>query len=383
MFLSNQDVADLVAWRRRLHQHPELSGEERETAKEVETFLSSTGPDRVFAGLGGTGLALIYEGTEPGPTVLFRAELDALPIEERGDVPHISRTPGKAHLCGHDGHTATLAALGRGFGRKRPARGRVVLMFQPAEETGAGAAAVIADPRYAEEIAPDYAFSLHNWPGIPLGHVAVAAGPVNCASRGMKIALEGKTAHASMPETGISPMIAVSKLMPALTALSRGDIASPDFALVTVTHAAMGAPAFGVAPGGAEIWATLRTQIDARMAALCEAAEALVRQEAESARLSFDISYHDVFRHCENDPEAVAHLAAAMEAEKVTYDGNGLPMRPSEDFGRFGDTAKSAMFFLGSGKDHPALHNPDYDFPDDLITIGARIFMRTARDLLG
>jgi metal-dependent amidase/aminoacylase/carboxypeptidase family protein len=120
VFLSNQDIADLVAWRRRLHQRPELSGEESETAKEVEAFLSSTGPDRVIAGLGGTGLALIYEGAEAGPTVLFRAELDALPIEERGDVPHISQTPGKAHLCGHDGHTATLAALGRCFGRQRP-----------------------------------------------------------------------------------------------------------------------------------------------------------------------------------------------------------------------------------------------------------------------
>jgi metal-dependent amidase/aminoacylase/carboxypeptidase family protein len=186
-----------------------------------------------------------------------------------------------------------------------------------------------------------------------------------------------------MPETGISPMNAVSRLMPELTALSRGNVQSPDFALVTVTHASMGAPAFGVAPGAAEIRATLRTQVDARMAALCEAAEALVRQEAEKARLSFDISYHDIFRHCENDPDAVAHLTSAMEAEQVTYDGSGLPMRPSEDFGRFGDAAKSAMFFLGSGKNYPALHNPDYDFPDDLIPIGARVFMRTARNLLG
>jgi amidohydrolase len=383
LFLSNQDIADLAAWRRKLHQMPELSGEENETAKEVEAFLSSTGPDRVLAGLGGTGLALIYEGAEPGSTVLFRSELDALPIEERGDIPHRSRTEGKAHLCGHDGHMATLAALGRGLGRERPKRGRVVLMFQPAEETGAGAAAVVTDPRYAEEIAPDYAFSLHNWPGIPLGHVALGAGPVNCASRGMRIVLDGRTAHASMPETGLSPMQAVSHLMPALTALGSGTVASPDFAMVTVTHASMGAPAFGVAPGGAEIWATLRTLVDDRMEALCGAAEALVRRAAEKSGLGFRISYEDVFRHCENDPEAVAHLASAMEAENVSFDDAGLPMRPSEDFGRFGDTAKSAMFFLGSGEDHAALHDPHYDFPDDLIAIGARIFMRTARNMLG
>jgi amidohydrolase len=383
MFLSNRDMGELVAWRHSLHRRPELSGEEGGTAKEVEAFLSPTSPDRVLTGLGGHGLALIYEGPETGPTVLFRAELDALPIEELGTSPHVSQIPGKAHLCGHDGHMATLAALGRGLGRQRPAKGRVVLMFQPAEETGAGAAAVTADPRYGGWLAPDYAFSLHNWPGIPLGHVSVAAGPVNCASRGLRIVLEGRTAHASMPETGISPMNAVSRLMPALTALGGGDVASTGFAMVTVTHASMGAPAFGVAPGRAEIWATLRTLVDERMEALCGAAKALVREEAETAGLSFDTSYHDVFRHCENDPEAVAHLTAAMEAEGIPFDDSGLPMRPSEDFGRFGDAAKSAMFFLGAGRDHAALHDPYYDFPDDLIAVGARIFMRTARDLLG
>ncbi len=383
MFPSNQDIADLVAWRRKLHESPELSGEEAGTALEVRAFLSPTGPDQIIAGLGGHGVAFVYEGAEPGPTVLFRAELDALPIEELGEVPHRSRTSGTAHLCGHDGHMATLAALGRGFGRQRPASGRAVLMFQPAEETGQGAAAVIADPRYGQRIAPDYAFSLHNWPGIALGHVALTQGPVNCASRGMRIVLDGKTAHASMPETGISPMNAVARLMPALTALSAGDVQSPDFSLVTVTHASMGAAAFGVAPARAEIWATLRTLVDERMEALVGAAETLVREAAEAEDLAAEISYHDIFQHCENNAEAVEHLQRAMQAENIPYDASGLPMRPSEDFGLFGDAAKSAMFFLGSGRDYPALHNPDYDFPDDLIPIGARIFMRTARDLLG
>ncbi|TKT75392.1 amidohydrolase [Aquamicrobium sp. LC103] len=382
MFLSNQDIADLVAWRRKLHENPEISGEESETAREVRSFLAASGPDRVISNLGGHGVAVVYEGSEPGPTVLFRAELDALPIEELGDVPHRSRVTGKGHLCGHDGHTAILAAVGRQLGRERPRRGRVALMFQPAEETGAGAAAVIADPKFAE-VAPDYAFSLHNLPGLPLGHVGVKTGVVNCASRGMLIVLDGKTAHASMPETGISPMQAVSRLMPELTALGGGDISSEDFALVTVTHAAMGAPAFGIAPGRAEIWATLRTLVDRRMEKLCERAESLVREAAERDGLVCGISYHDIFRHCENDAEAVRHLRAALDAESIPHDEAGLPMRASEDFGRFGDGARSAMLFLGSGVDHPALHNPDYDFPDDLITVGARIFMRTARNLLG
>jgi amidohydrolase len=382
MFLTNRDMADLIAWRRKLHAGPELSGEEQATAREVRAFLDGTGPDRIVADIGGYGLAVIYEGSEPGPTVLFRAELDALPIEELTRVPYRSTRPGKGHLCGHDGHMATLAALGLGFGRKRPGHGRAVLMFQPAEETGAGAAAVIADAKYAD-IRPDYAFALHNFPGIALGKAALKAGPVACASCGMKIVLTGKTAHASMPETGTSPMRAVSTLMPALTALGGGNVTSTDFALVTVTHADMGAPAFGVAPGRAEIWATLRTLVDGRMEALRQAAEALVRSEASASSLRCEVSYHDDFRHCENDGEATEILGAALDAEGVVRGEGGQPMRASEDFGRFGDSAKSAMFLLGAGVDHPSLHNPDYDFPDDLIAIGARVFMRAARNLLG
>ncbi len=381
-FLTNTDVVELTAWRRHLHRRPELSSEEAGTAAEVLEFLRPTGPDLVLSGLGGHGLALVYEGGAPGPTLLFRAELDALPIEERGDAAYRSQVLGKAHLCGHDGHMATLAALGRGLGRQRPRRGRVVLLFQPAEETGAGAAAVLADSRY-EQLVPDYAFSLHNMPGIPFGRVALRPGPVNCASRGMRIVLEGRTAHASMPETGISPMAAMASLMPALTDLSEGDVSSADFTLVTVTYTVMGAPAFGVAPGQAEIWATLRTLLDSRMEALCAAAETLAHQTAKRNGLGCTISYHDVFRHCENDAEATGHLRAALDAENVPHDESGLPIRASEDFGRFGDTAKSAMLFLGAGEKHPALHNPDYDFPDDLIGVGARIFMRTVRTMLG
>lgn len=381
MVLSNQDIADLVAWRRKLHAMPEISGEERETAREVQQFLSHTGPDRILTGLGGEGVAVVYNGAEAGPTVMFRAELDALPIEELGDVPHKSGIAGKGHLCGHDGHMAILAALGRGLGRERPQRGRAVLIFQPAEENGAGAAAVLADPRFAE-IKPDYVFSLHNMPGIALGHVELREGLVNCASRGMKIVLTGKTAHASMPETGVSPVPAVAALMPRLTALAQGVFPSEDFAMATVTHCTVGEAAFGIAPAHGEIWVTLRSMADAGMLQLCARAEALVREAADGAGLTSEISYHDIFDHCDNDPEAVALLRQALDAEAVRH-VPGRPLRASEDFGRFGAVGQSAMFFLGAGVDHPSVHNPDYDFPDDLIPIGAKVFMRTARDLLG
>jgi metal-dependent amidase/aminoacylase/carboxypeptidase family protein len=257
----------------------------------------------------------------------------------------------------------------------------VVLMFQPAEENGAGAAAVIADPRFCE-IAPDLGFSLHNLPGLPLGEVVLSEGPANCASRGMRLVLTGRTAHASAPETGVPPTNAVARLLPALTGLGGGGPLDDGFAMVTVTHARVGEPAFGIAPGYAEVWGTLRTLTNARMGALVEAAETLAEAVAREHGLGVAIDYHDVFHHCDNAPEAVAHLRRALDAEGVRHRA-GPPLRASEDFGRFGETAPAAMFFLGAGERHPALHNPDYDFPDDLIGIGARVFMRTIRDILG
>ena len=382
MFLTNQDIVDLVAWRRTLHKTPELSGEEAITAAAVQRFMAATQPDQVVTGLGGHGVAVVYHGAQPGPTVMLRAELDALPIQEISTSAYRSATPGKGHLCGHDGHMASLAAVGRGLGRQRPARGRVVLLFQPAEENGAGAAAVIADPRFAA-LRPDIAFSWHNMPGLKLGTVALADGPVNCASCGMRIVLTGRTAHASQPENGLSPMVAMARLMPALAALAPGGPLRPGYAMITVTHARLGERSFGVAPGEAEIWATLRTMVDADMDRLRLAAEALARQANEAAGLEVAISYTDVFDHCENAPEAVAALRRAMDGEGVPHETGDLPMRGSEDFGRFGQTNPAAMFVLGAGEACASLHNPDYDFPDELIAIGARVMMRTVRDLLG
>jgi len=379
--LTNRDMIELVDWRHTLHREPEISGEERQTAAKVVQFIGSSQPDLMVTQLGGHGVAAVFDSGKPGPTVMFRCELDGLPIEELSDAPHRSATPGKGHLCGHDGHMTILGALARAIGREPPKRGRAVLLFQPAEETGAGAAAVIADPKFGA-IAPDYAFALHNMPGLPLGQARLSAGPANCASRGMRIVLTGKTSHASVPEGGISPMLAVSRLMPSLTALGRGGALDAGYTLVTVTHAVMGEPAFGIAPGRAEIWATLRTINDAGMDAMVAAAEDLVRREAAAGGLGVEIDYHDVFHHCENNAEAVALLRQAFDAEGIKH-GQAEPMRGSEDFGLFGRTARSAMFLFGSGETSPQLHNPDFDFPDALIEPGARIFMRLKRDLLG
>ncbi len=381
MSLSNQDIIELTAWRRHLHTMPEVSGEEVETAKEVVRFLSDTRPDAIVEGLGGTGVAVVYDSGRAGPTVMIRAELDGLPIEELGEPDHRSKIPGKGHMCGHDGHMATLAAVGRTFGRERPKNGRAILLFQPAEENGAGAAAVIADGKF-EALTPDYSLSLHNMPGIRFGHAWLKDGPANCASRGLKIILTGRTAHAASPETGVSPVGAMAKLMPALNALATGTVENGDLVRCTVTHAVIGEPAVGISPAHGEIWATLRTSTDDQMAALVEKAEAMARQAAEADGLSLQLDYQEVFGHCINDPDAADVLRAAMDVEGVPHEP-GEAFRASEDFGRFATVSRSAMLFLGAGIDHPAPHDPRYDFPDDLIPIGARIFVRATRHILG
>jgi amidohydrolase len=383
MKLSNADVAELTEWRRDLHRFPEVSGEEVETARRVVAGLGGLRPDQVITGLGGHGVAAVFNGAAPGPTVLFRAELDALPIEEVGQPAWRSTIDGKGHMCGHDGHMTILMALGRMIARQRPATGRVVLMFQPAEETGAGAALVVADPRY-DAIRPDWAFALHNMPGLPFGHCTLRPGTMMCASQGLRIQLTGKTAHASMPETGTSPVHAVARLIPALLALGPGGTLDENFRMVTITHARVGEPAFGISPGFAELWAKLRTRDDAPMAAMYAAAVALAQAEAAADGLEVAFITQDAFAATVNDPQAIDRLRAALDALQVPHEENELPLRGSEDFGRFGQQGtKTAMMFLGSGETHPQLHNPDYDFPDSLIPLGASIFHRVMTDILG
>ncbi len=382
MTLSNSDLAELIAFRRALHQRPEVSGEEIETARSIAAELLALKPSQILTSLGGHGVAAVFDSGVAGPTVLFRAELDALPIQEQNDIAWKSQVAGKSHVCGHDGHMTMLLALGRMIARKRVAHGRVVLMFQPAEEDGSGAKAVVADPAY-DEIAADWAFAIHIEPGRPFGYVSTCAGLINCASKGLRIRLSGKTAHAADPEDGVSPMQAVAALISELEALGRGGALGDAFRLVTLTHVCIGEPSFGISPGEAEICATLRTTLDENMHSLEAQARTLAQHAARAHGLSVAFEVCDDFAASINHPEAFAAAVSAMDAIGVPYGDAGVPMRASEDFGVFGWNAKAAMLCLGPGEDYAALHNPDYDFPDDLIPIGSKIFERIARDLLG
>ena len=380
--LTNSDLTELTEFRRELHMRPELSGEEVETAGLIVTALAPLFPTRVLTGLGGHGVAAVFDSGADGPTVLFRAELDALPIQELSETPWVSQVEGKGHLCGHDGHMVMLLALGRLISRNPVAKGRVVLMFQPAEEDGSGARAVVADPAF-KEIAPDWAFAIHVEPGRPLGFVATRAGLINCASQGLAITLTGKTAHAADPQDGVSPAPAVAQLIPAMNGLGTGEELDDTFRLVTVTHIRMGEPSFGVAPGEAVIYLTLRTTQDTSMAQLVADARALADGAAQEHGLSVSFAIYDDFAASINDADGADVAVAAMDSIGVASGDVGLPMRASEDFGVFGWGAKSAMMCLGPGEDYAALHNPDYDFADNLIPVGAAIFERIARDLLG
>lgn len=382
MLLDQETLDKLIAFRHELHRHPEISGHEKETSERITAFIKQYDPDKIINNLGGYGIAAIYNGKETGPTVLIRCELDGLPITETGSLPYQSIHQGKGHLCGHDGHMTMVAGLATLLHRTRPTKGRVILLFQPAEETGAGAKAVINDPSF-DSIKPDYAFSLHNLPGLALHKVGIKDGSFNCASQGLWITLEGKTSHASHPEDGISPAAAMCDLVTAFSQLPTNPEFANDFALVTVVHANLGEEAFGITPGFAKIMVTLRSETDNIMSLLQEKSEKLIRDVAQKHTLKASYGYEDIFAASTNAPEATQILKTAFQDENIVSDEMIAPMRWSEDFGQFGNISNSAMFTLGSGIDQPQLHNPDYDFPDELIETGTKIFHRVVRSVLG
>jgi len=376
---TNDDlIAELTALRRDLHRMPEISGEERRTAERVAAWLRDCGADDVVTGLGGHGVAGVFDSAAPGPSLMFRAELDGLPIHETGTPEWRSRIEGNGHMCGHDGHMAIVCGLARRLQAQRPARGRAILMFQPAEETGAGARAVVADPRF-ERLRPDFAFGLHNLPGMPLGHAGLRAGPFCFASEGIDIRLTGWTSHAAHPEDGRSPAAAMTALVSRLPGLPAELGIAAGEALVTLTHARLGEATVGIAPGEARIMATVRAETDDVQQRLMAAARAAAEQVAEAEGLECAISTSEGFAACVNDAAATAMLRDAILDTGTPFSELDRPFRWSEDFGVFGSACPTAFFVVGAGEGHPQLHNPDYDFPDRIIPAGLAVFERIAR----
>ncbi|MFT5708568.1 MAG: amidohydrolase, partial [Oceanospirillaceae bacterium] len=333
--------------RKHLHKHPELSGKEQKTAAYVLTQLQTLKPDRIYQNIGGQGMAVCFDSNKPGPNVLFRSELDALPIEELNQFAHRSVNQGVSHKCGHDGHMATILALGEKIAANRPLKGTVTLLFQPAEETGEGAIAVVEDAQF-NDFKPDYCFALHNLPGHPLGQVLIRAGSFNCASRGMSIALNGKTAHAAYPETGISPANALAELIQTLPALA-ANLDFSELTMLTLIHCSMGEEAFGTSPGAGKLLATLRTESNEAMAALVDAVSQKAQSCADAQGLELSISWHDVFNASVNDEQCAQQVATAAQYCNNEVIWLDEPLRWSEDFGALSQTAKGAMFAFGAG----------------------------------
>jgi len=367
--------------RKTLHRIPDLAQHETATAEAIVHFIGDFNPDEVITGLGGTGVAAVYLGLTPGPTVMIRCELDALPIEEVNDFAHRSTRARISHKCGHDGHMAMVAGLAPGLKQQPPARGRVVLLFQPAEEIGAGAAAVLRDSRF-RSIAPDYVFALHNLPGYALHQIAVRVGTFTMASAGMTATLEGRTSHASEPEHGVSPARALESLLHDLPNLVGGSQLQ-GFSLVTLTHLALGERSFGISPGRAELLATLRAEHDADLQQLSQRATELVTKTASAQGLRADVQWSDQFAATVNHADAVHEILQAARQLGLPTQQLSDPIRWSEDFGLFTQTTRGAMFGLGAGIEQPALHSPDYDFPDALIPTGMALFGQIIRQVLG
>ena len=365
-----------TALRRTIHTYPDLSGNEKATADRLRDFFSAIGLNECIEDLGGPGLAVIIAGRKPGPTIMLRAELDALPISEPNRFDHRSIIQGVAHKCGHDGHMAILAEVGQRLAAKPPETGRVVLLFQPAEETGQGALDVLADPRF-ESIKPDQVYALHNLPGTPFGHVLTRPGTFSCASSGMHIHLSGLETHAAQPEQGISPSRALCELVQMIESPAEQSKTNSPLDFATVTHLSMGSKSFGIAPGAAHIMVTFRSEHDAIMSAMIDQVTDRVSEICSRDRLEHSIEFDDKFPATTNEPAAFERIRAAVPAGRLTIADK--PFRWSEDFGHFTSRFSGAMFGLGAGRNTAALHHPEYDFPDDLIDQGADIFMRLVR----
>jgi len=368
----------LIELRHILHAHPDLSGQEVLTNKILNEWVKQTRPDLIIEKIGGYGLAAVYRGPQPGKRILIRGDIDALHIPEPNDLPYRSQNQGISHKCGHDGHATILCGLAQWLGEQRPDQGEVVLLFQPAEETGQGAKAILEDPQF-EQIRPDVAYGLHNLPGFEKGQVMVREGCFAAASFGLKLTFDGRTAHASQPETGHSPSELLAQLIHQLE--KKRELLKEVKPLTTfvITHAILGEETFGVAPGHAEIWLTLRSYDDRNLELMANQIIELCRSKAKDYLFDFNFSEHEAFAATNSDPNCVRVIEHAAQNLELKLGHLAEPFRWSEDFGRFGAVCPIGFFGLGSGIDQPALHNPEFDFPDDILETGMTMFWEIIR----
>jgi len=365
-------TANIIELRHELHKHPEVSNNEYKTSERIVNFMKPLMPDEII-NLGKTGKAFVFKGKEAGKTIVFRAELDALPILEKNSLAYLSVNPNVSHMCGHDGHMAILAGLAQKIAKESFQYGKVVFLFQPAEEVEQGALDVVNDPAF-KTINPDYIFALHNIPGVKKHNIVVKNGSFSAASKGMTIRLLGKTAHAAEPENGISPADSISQIISQLHKLRDDKSLFKDLILITIIYIQMGEISFGTSPGYAEIRVTLRSFENEDMDVLITNSEKIINEISKAENLEYEISYSEIFPASVNNQECFRFVEQAAKQNNYKLDYIEKPFSWSEDFGYFAQEYKTALFGLGSGVSQPPLHNPDYDFPDEIIETGINMF---------
>jgi amidohydrolase len=374
--------AEIAGWRRQLHAHPEVGFDLDRTAPFVVARLEEAGCDEVVFGVGGTGVVALIKGRlGDGPTIGLRADMDALPIAEEGTQPHASTHPGKMHACGHDGHTAMLLGAAKHLAETRNFAGTAALIFQPAEEIGQGARAML-DDRLLDRFGISRVYGMHNMPGIPVGHFAVRTGAMMAAVAKYTIRIKGRGGHAAHPQDTIDTVVAGAQLVGALQSIVSRNVDPISSVVVTITKVDAGT-AFNIIPEVAELWGTTRalTMADAEMA------ETRIREICAgigaATGTAIEVDYMQGPPPATNSAEAAAEVAAVARdvAGEAGVDLDPQPVMAGEDFAYMMEERSGAFVFIGNG-DSAGLHHPAYDFDDEAIPAGVSYWARLVETVL-
>ena len=384
------DAATVAAMRRDIHAHPELCFEEERTSDLIAKALTDWGIP-VHRGLGKTGVVGIVKNGSSARGVGLRADIDALPMTEHNHFAHRSRHPGKMHACGHDGHTAMLLAAAKHLAKHRNFDGTVYLVFQPAEEGGGGAREMMKDGLF-EKFPMEAIFGAHNWPGMAVGQFGLKSGPVFASSNEFKITIRGKGAHAALPHNGIDPVLVAAQMVQAFQTIVTRNKKPIETAVISVTMIHAG-EATNVIPDSCELQGTVRTFTTE----VLDLVQRRMQQIAEATCAAFDAGCEFAFHR--NYPPTVNHAAETEFARtllgEVVGPQNVLEFEPTmgaEDFSFFLQEKPGCYFLIGNGDGAHRegghglgpcmLHNPSYDFNDDLIPLGATAWVRLAEKWL-
>ncbi|WP_027109146.1 M20 metallopeptidase family protein [Lacticigenium naphthae] len=366
---SNYEKA--VALRHELHQHPELSNEETWTKQRLMDFIREQTTLEIVDK--GNWFYAVYRAGTDRLNSAFRTEFDALPMDEVIELPWASEIPGKAHKCGHDGHAATMVGFALEVDQEGAAN-NTFFLFQPAEETGDGAIQCV-DLIKSEQI--DEIYGYHNFSGLAYQAIAAREGTTHFASKGMTIHFEGAPAHASRPEDGQNPSLAIAKLIQALPGFTHVKEYSGEV-LATVIQIAVGSEAFGISPGEGELKATIRAYDEKDLDRLQTNVETFAKEIAKQEQLQVWFTYQDEFPETLNHKENVEKVRRAAKSLGYEYTDLLKAYRGSEDFGHYTKQTKGAFFYIGNGEEYPQVHTSAYDYRDENISRGVEMFKTLA-----